>query len=85
MREHAQTFNEFISRHNLARAEGVLLRYLTDAWHALTRSAPPAAWEALADVTDWLGETIRQVDSSLMEEWERLAAVEAVDDAARPG
>jgi superfamily II RNA helicase len=75
MREHAQTFTEFVSRYGLARSEGVLLRYLTDAWHTLTRSAPVDAREALADVTEWLGAMIRGVDSSLMDEWEELRDV----------
>jgi hypothetical protein len=72
MRERAQTFTEFISRYGLGRSEGVLLRYLTDAWHALTRSAPPAVRPALVEVTEWLGQAIRDVDSSLMDEWEEL-------------
>ncbi|MDR2381696.1 MAG: DUF3516 domain-containing protein [Bifidobacteriaceae bacterium] len=72
MWEHSQTFNEFVSRYGLARAEGVLLRYLTDAWHALTRSAPAEAREPLAELTEWLGATIAGIDSSLMAEWEEL-------------
>ncbi|MDR1117677.1 MAG: DUF3516 domain-containing protein, partial [Bifidobacteriaceae bacterium] len=80
MREHAQTFTEFVSRYGLARSEGVLLRYLTDAWHTLTRSAPPDTREALAEVTEWLGEMIRDVDSSLMEEWEELMDVAEADE-----
>jgi superfamily II RNA helicase len=84
MRQHAQTFNEFTSRYGLQRAEGVLLRYLTDAWHALTRTVPPEARPALAEIVDWLGETVRQVDSSLMDEWQALTQVAALDDAVRP-
>ncbi|MDR2566918.1 MAG: DUF3516 domain-containing protein [Bifidobacteriaceae bacterium] len=75
MREHAQTFPEFVSRYGIASAEGVLLRYLSDAYKALTRSAPPAARDRLTEITDWLGDTIRGVDSSLIEEWEELNAL----------
>jgi superfamily II RNA helicase len=75
MREHAQTFAEFVSRYGLASAEGVLLRYLTDAYRTLTRSVPVDARERLAALTGWLGDTIRGVDSSLIEEWEELNAL----------
>jgi superfamily II RNA helicase len=75
MREHAQTFAEFVSRHSLANAEGVLLRYLSDAYKALTKSAPTAARQRLVGITDWLGDIIRGVDSSLIEEWEELNAL----------
>jgi superfamily II RNA helicase len=75
MREHAQTFSEFVSRYGLASAEGVVLRYLSDAYRALTRSAPVAARSRLAEITSWLGDTIRSVDSSLIEEWEELNAL----------
>ncbi|MDR1441415.1 MAG: DUF3516 domain-containing protein [Bifidobacteriaceae bacterium] len=80
MLEHGQTFAEFISRYGLANAEGVLLRYLTDAYRALTRSAPPQARERLSEIAAWLGDTIRGVDSSLIEEWEELNAIDGLSD-----
>ncbi|MDR1799288.1 MAG: DUF3516 domain-containing protein, partial [Bifidobacteriaceae bacterium] len=55
--------------------EGLLLRYLSDAHRALTRSAPLAVREALGDITDWLGEVIRETDSSLLDEWEELMSL----------
>ncbi|MDR2373019.1 MAG: DUF3516 domain-containing protein [Bifidobacteriaceae bacterium] len=75
MVEHAQTFPEFVSRYGLASSEGVLLRYLSDAYRALTRSAPTDARPRLTGITEWLGGTIRGVDSSLIEEWEELNAL----------
>ena len=33
--------------------------------------------DELLDVTEWLGELVRQVDSSLIDEWEHLAAAAA--------
>jgi superfamily II RNA helicase len=81
MRTHAMTFHEFISRYDLARSEGVVLRYLTDAYRTLRDSVPPAAATGdLDEITEWLGDLVRGVDSSLLEEWERLAA----EDAAPP-
>ena len=71
--ERSMTFGEYVAFYGLARAEGVVLRYLADAFKALRQTVPEAArTEALADLIAWLGELVRQVDSSLLEEWERL-------------
>ncbi len=59
-----------------------MLRYLADAYRALRQTVPDSArTEDLEDLTEWLGELIRQVDSSLLDEWEQLAnpGVEADD------
>jgi superfamily II RNA helicase len=75
MAERAQTFNEFVSGYGLSRAEGLVLRYLSDAYKALRQTVPEA--EKTDDVDDliaWLGELIRQTDSSLLDEWESLVA-----------
>src|SRR5918993_474626 len=71
--EQAMTFGEFVSAYQLARSEGVLLRYLTGAYKALQQTVPAEAKdEGLQDLTAWLGELVRQVDSSLLDEWEQL-------------
>ncbi|MBK6763984.1 MAG: DUF3516 domain-containing protein [Micrococcales bacterium] len=73
MYEMAMTFAEYISAYKLAASEGLLLRYLADAYKALQRTVPEAArTEELDDLTAWLGELVRQVDSSLLDEWERM-------------
>ena len=83
MYERAMTFGEFIAFYQLTRSEGVVLRYLTDAYRTLRQTVPEAAGnEQLDDVIEWLGETIRQTDSSLLEEWEALTDPEAVAAAA---
>jgi superfamily II RNA helicase len=88
--ERAMTFADFTAYYGLARAEGLVLRYLTDAYKALKQTVPEEAkTEELRDLTEWLGELVRQVDSSLLDEWERLrdpaAPVAArVDDGPPP-
>nr|WP_246600934.1 DEAD/DEAH box helicase [Skermania piniformis] len=73
MIERAMTFADLIATYQLARSEGVVLRYLADAYRALRRTVPDAArTEELDDITEWLGELVRQVDSSLLDEWSRL-------------
>jgi superfamily II RNA helicase len=73
MFERAMTFTEYVSFYNLSRSEGLVLRYLADAYKALRQTVPEEArTEELADLIEWLGELVRQVDSSLIDEWERL-------------
>jgi superfamily II RNA helicase len=71
--ERAMTFVEYVGFYGLARSEGLLLRYLADAYKALRRTVPAAArTEEVEDLIAWLGEIVRQTDSSLLEEWESL-------------
>lgn len=73
MVEKAMTFTELVSHYGLTRSEGLVLRYLADAYRALRQTVPAEArTEELEDITEWLGELIRQVDSSLLDEWESL-------------
>lgn len=73
MWERALTFREYISLYGLTRSEGAVLRYLSDAFKALRSGVPASArTEQLADIVEWLGELVRQVDSSLLDEWEQL-------------
>ncbi len=67
------TFTEYVSFYGLARSEGLVLRYLADAYKALKQTVPDdAKTEELSDLIEWLGEVVRQVDSSLLDEWEQL-------------
>jgi len=76
MVEHADTFNQYVSRYGLKRSEGLVLRYLTDCYKALVQTVPSAAVDnRLAEVIEWLGGLVREVDSSLLDEWERLRTV----------
>jgi superfamily II RNA helicase len=73
--ERGLTFTEFVAHYKLARVEGVLLRYLSDAYRALRRTVPEGSRdESFTDLVEWLGELVRQTDSSLVAEWESLMA-----------
>lgn len=81
MVERSMTFAELVSHYGLARSEGLVLRYLADAYRALRQTVPTEArTEELEDLTEWLGELIRQVDSSLLDEWEQLTNPGAESD-----
>jgi hypothetical protein len=82
MWERAFTFREFVSVYGLTRSEGAVLRYLSDAFKALRSGVPVAArTEEVADIVEWLGELVRQVDSSLLDEWEQLTSPDQPVDA----
>ncbi|MFQ1001258.1 DEAD/DEAH box helicase [Modestobacter sp. SSW1-42] len=73
MWEQAMTFRELVNTYQLTRSEGAVLRYLSDAFKALRSGVPAdARTEEVTDLVEWLGELVRQVDSSLLDEWEEL-------------
>lgn len=87
MLENGDTFATFVRRYRLDRSEGLVLRYLTDAWRTLDRSLPEGAiTPELDDVVTWLAGMIRAVDATLLEEWERLAGLgsDPRDEPAAP-
>jgi len=85
MLEHAETFNQYVSRYGLKRSEGLLLRYLTDCYKTLVQTVPAEhSTDDLGDIVEWLGATIRHVDSSLIDEWERLRNPTDDADLAAP-
>lgn len=74
MVENAMTFTELISRYDIGRSEGVILRYLTDAYRTMRQIIPESVMNTdLEAIISWLGTLIRAVDSSLLDEWEALA------------
>lgn len=86
MVETASDFKEYVGRYNVARSEGLFLRYLSEAYRALDRTVPlEKRDERLRDIIAWLGLVVRTVDSSLVDEW--AAAGEGTSeglDAAPP-
>ena len=69
------TFTEYVGFYGLARSEGLVLRYLADCYRALRQTVPaPMRTPELDDLIEWLGELVRQVDSSLLDEWSDLVA-----------
>jgi hypothetical protein len=83
MYEWGRTFTEFVSHYGLARSEGLVLRYLSNTYRALRRTVPEEAkTDELDDIIEWLGETVRQTDSSLLDEWEALTDPESVERAS---
>ncbi len=90
MFERYQSFADYVREYGLERSEGLLLRHLMQVWKVLAQTVPAAAkTEPVTEMEDYFRELIRGVDSSLLDEWERLMnpefiAAEAGEKPARP-
>jgi hypothetical protein len=83
MFETFQSFNEYVRDYGLERGEGVLLRYLSDVYKTLVQSVPAGAkTEGVDEIVTYFGAIVRAVDSSLLDEWERMKAP-ALGDAEK--
>jgi superfamily II RNA helicase len=73
MFESFRSFSDYIRDYELQRAEGVLLRYLNNVFKVLAQTVPNAAKnEQVQEMEIYLATMIRQIDSSLLDEWEKM-------------
>ncbi len=85
MHELAASFNDYIKEYGLARAEGVLLRYLTDVYRTLRQSVPEKhKTDEVWELEDWLAAELRSIDASLIEEWEATQGMAPKADDETP-
>ena len=77
MVENFLSFHDYIKEYDLERVEGLLLRYLSEVYKVLSQTIPdPAKTDELVAVIDYLRTLLKDVDSSLVEEWENLRTPE---------
>ncbi len=82
MVERYLSFTDYVKEYGLSRAEGVLLRYLSEAYKTLLQSVPDPCWnDELIDLAAFLRSTLQRVDSSLVEEWERMLSPQPQEPA----
>ncbi len=73
MFETFRSFSDYVRDYELPRAEGVLLRHLNSVYKVLRQTVPDSAkTDQVREMELYLGAMIRQVDSSLLDEWEKL-------------
>ena len=85
MVERFMDFNEYVREYELGRAEGTLLRYLSDVYKALLQTVPTLAkTPEIEEIEVFLRAMIRAVDSSLLDEWERIRDPAKAALAAEP-
>ena len=87
MVETSADFMGYVARYGIARSEGLLLRYLSDAFRVLDRTVPRDRFdERLTDIVAWLDFVVHSIDSSLVDEWEMAGQGGAdAEGAAAPG
>jgi hypothetical protein len=83
MFETFQTFHEYVRDYDLERVEGLLLRYLTEVYKVLLQTVPDQAkTEPVLEVIEYFRTILKDIDSSLLEEWARLKNPELADTRA---
>lgn len=92
MFEEFRSFADYIKIYELQRAEGVLLRHLNSVYKVLAQTVPESAkTDAVREMELYLSTMLRQVDSSLLEEWEKMRnpdyrpAAEGAPEVRPPG
>jgi superfamily II RNA helicase len=73
MFEGYRTFSDYVQEYDLERAEGLLLRHLNSVYKVLSQTVPDGVKSGeVLEMELYLRDMLRQVDSSLLEEWERM-------------
>lgn len=81
MVERYLSFNDYVKELGLEKVEGVLLRYLSQGFKTLVQTVPSSYKnDALVDLIAFFRTTLARVDSSLIQEWERMMYGEALTE-----
>lgn len=83
MVEQFLSFTEYVREYGLQRIEGLLLRYLSDVYKTLNTNIPAEEkTDAMWDVIDFLGAMVKEIDASLLDEWEKMRDPERAREIA---
>ena len=78
MFEDWSSFEDYVKNYGLQRSEAVLLRHLSEVYKVLVQTVPPALKTPdVEEAESYLEGMLRNVDSSLIDEWEKLLNPEA--------
>ncbi len=73
MFEGYRSFSDYVQEYDLERSEGLLLRHLNSVYKVLRQTVPEGAKsDGVVEIELYLRDLLRGVDSSLLEEWERM-------------
>ncbi len=85
MYEDWSSFEDYVKNYGLERSEAVLLRHLSEVYKVLVQTVPPALKsEEVEEAEAYLEGMLREVDSSLIDEWEKLMQPEDEEQATKP-
>ena len=83
MFERYSSFSDYVKLYGLARSEGLLLRHLTNVYRILENTVPSVfKTENVNEITVYLEHLLKNVDSSLLDEWERIRNPEYVKETS---
>ncbi len=73
MFEGFRSFSDYVQEYDLERAEGLLLRHLNSVYKVLSQTVPDGVkTDEIQEMELYFRDMLRTVDSSLLEEWERM-------------
>ena len=85
MYEEWSSFEDYVKNYGLEKSEAVLLRHLSEVYKVLVQTVPPALkTEEVEEAESFLEGMVREVDSSLIDEWEKLRNPDHDEDEAEP-
>ncbi|MDF1713242.1 MAG: DUF3516 domain-containing protein [Akkermansiaceae bacterium] len=86
MFENWSSFEDYVKNYGLERSEAVLLRYLSEVYKVLVQTVPPALkTPEVEEAESFLEGMVREVDSSLIDEWEKLRnSDEEMEEVGKP-
>lgn len=86
MFENWSSFEDYVKNYGLERSEAVLLRHLSEVYKVLVQTVPPALkTPEVEEAESFLEGMVREVDSSLIDEWEKLRNSDAeMEEVGKP-
>ncbi len=85
MFEDYSSFEDYIKTYGLEKSEAVLLRHLSEVYKILSQTVPPAHKTGeLEEAESHFESMLRQVDSSIIDEWEKLRNPDHTDGDTKP-
>ncbi len=79
MYENFMSFNDYVKTYGLQKSEGVLMRHLSNVFKVLDQTVPDQSKsEELNEASHYFESMIRGVDSSLIDEWEKIAVTNPI-------
>ena len=85
MYEEWSSFEDYVKNYGLEKSEAVLLRHLSEVYKVLVQTVPPVLkTEEVEEAESFLEGMVREVDSSLIDEWEKLRNPDQDEDEHEP-
>lgn len=85
MFEEYLSFEDYIKLYKLEKSEAILLRHLSEVYKILAQTVPPSMKnEVLEEAESFFETMLREVDSSIIDEWEKLRNPDYMPEEKKP-